>query len=152
METLEWTWQERPRPLLPVAVAGVDEAGLRLARRLLEEPDERLQALQAAGGTSECFLLVVSTSAELLPWADGVQYLGRDTAAPAILIPTNRVPTVPLALLERGLRTQLPELAPPLAVVPVGDTMRVFSASAARTVSRRVVQAWLKAWEAARRR
>jgi hypothetical protein len=141
------TWTERVQPLDPVAVVGTGPSARALARRLLSDDDEFLVKRRAAGGTADCVLYVVADTTDELPWADGVVYVGRDPAAPSLLIPTMLEPSVPLPLVERSLRARFPLLAPPLVYVPLAG--RVLTATAARPISRRVLTAWLAAWEAA---
>jgi hypothetical protein len=132
-------WLPRERPLTPCAVVAQGEAAQRLARRLLEYPDAELAQLQ---GVAERGTLVIRGEMAVLPWAEGVLYLGQDAEAPALLLPTALRPDFPAALLERAVRTQFPAVAPPVAVLP--GTQQVVSLAAARTVARANVQAWLE--------
>ncbi|MCB9564908.1 MAG: hypothetical protein H6708_31365 [Kofleriaceae bacterium] len=52
-------------------------------------------------------MLAVVGDAARLPWVDGVAYLGRDLAAPSLLVPTTLAPDAPPALVERALRARL---------------------------------------------
>lgn len=123
----------RPRstPLVPAAVAARGEAAVAVARRLLRRTDEDLAKL--AGVAAPGLLLVVG-AAEDLPWADGVLYLGRDPAAPSLLIPTTFEPDVPVALLERGLLQMHRRLAVPLALLL--DPVAVVGVGSARPIVR----------------
>ena len=137
--TILLKWQPRERPLVPCAVAAQGEAAQRLARRLLEYGDAELEQLQ---GVAERETLLVRGELALLPWAEGVIYLGQDAEAPALLLPTALRPDFPTALLERAMRAQFPTAVPPLAVLP--GTLQVVSMAGARTVARDRLQAWLE--------
>ncbi len=132
-------WFPRERPLLPCAVAAHGEAAQRLARRLLEYGEAELEQLQ---GVAEWGILLIRGDMAMLPWAEGVIYMGQDAEAPALLLPTALRPDFPVALLERALRAQFPTVAPPLAVLP--GTLQVVSMAGARTVARARLQAWLE--------
>src|SRR2546421_12248969 len=93
------TWRSRQSPLTPVAVAAQGEAARLLAGRLLARDDADLARLQGVAGPG---LLVISGEEGALPWVDGAIYLGRDTEASALLLPTTLEPSVPLPLLERA--------------------------------------------------
>jgi hypothetical protein len=130
-------WLPRERPLAPCAVAAQGEAAQRLARRLLEYGDDELGQLQ---GVAERGALLVRGEMAVLPWAEGVVYLGQDAEAPALLLPTALRPDFPVALLERAIRAQFPTVAPPVAVLP--GTLQVVSLAGARTVALASVEAW----------
>ncbi len=131
-------WHSRAEGLDPLAVSARGECALRLAERLLHETDDRLAGLSGVAGPS---LIVLLANEAELPWVDGVQYLGRDREAPSLLLPTTRVPNVPLALFERAVLRGCP--GSPLAV---GED---WSASVAD--ARPIVRARLEAWLAAHR-
>jgi hypothetical protein len=133
------TWQLRTIPLAPVGVAAVGEAARRLADRLLAGNDESLDSLEGVAGPG--WLVVLGPEASL-PWVDGVMYLGRDLAAPALLLPTVLSPSIPVTLVEQAFRTQFPALRPPLAVFP--QTGNVISLSTARRISRTTLLKWLE--------
>src|SRR5689334_21688884 len=88
------TWHTRAEPLAPRAAAARDQAALRLARRLVAFSAEHLATYE--GVATPTILLVLGAN---LPWTDGVIYLGRDPAAPSLLLPTTLAPNVPSALL-----------------------------------------------------
>jgi hypothetical protein len=132
-------WFPRERPLLPCAVAAHGEAAQRLARRLLEYGEAELEQLQ---GVSERGILLIRGEMALLPWAEGVIYLGQDAEAPALLLPTALRPDFPVALLERAIRARFSAVVPPLAVLP--GTLQVVSMAGARAVARDRLQAWLE--------
>src|SRR5262249_44270651 len=66
----------RPRavPLEPRAVAALGQAAVSLADRLLALHDEALEKLSGVAGRA---LLIAIGEPNMLPWADGVLYLGR---------------------------------------------------------------------------
>jgi hypothetical protein len=135
---LEITWSPREYALQPVAAAGHGEVSLRLAQRLLQMDDEALGQLQGVAGEH---LIVVQGRTDLLPWVQGVQYLGVDPSAPSVLFPTNYQPSFPPELLASALRAntgtqELIALLPrPPLMVPMGS---------ARPVSRMTLAAWLE--------
>lgn len=109
-------WRPRDVPLAPVAAAARGPAARRLAARVPT----------GAGVVAGKDVLVV-LSAEL--WIDGIIYLGRDPAAPGLLLPTALLPGLPVDLLERALLRRFAGQPSPLAllssqngseVVPVG--------------------------------
>ena len=131
------TWKPRDAPLLPVAVAAKGETSLRLARRLLQLTDEYLSRLEGVAGKR---LIVIQGPTELLPWVDGVQYLGVDGSAPSMLFPTNYEASLPPELLASALaRTAgqgvIAVLPNPLLLVPMRE---------ARPVARETLTAWLE--------
>lgn len=132
-------WLPRERPLTPCAVAAQGEAARRLARRLLEYGNTELGQLQ---GVAERETLILRGEESVLPWVEGVIYLGQDMEAPALLLPTALRPDFPVGLLERALRAQFPTVAPPLAVLP--GSLQVVSLATARTVARTSLSAWLE--------
>jgi len=135
---LEITWSPRDYALPPGAAAGQAEVSLRLAQRLLQMDDESLGQLQGVAGEQ---LIVVQGRSDLLPWVDGVQYLGVDPSAPSVLFPTNYQPSFPPQLLAGALRAKtgtqelIALLSRPLLIVPMGS---------ARPVSRATLAAWLE--------
>jgi len=133
-------WRPRKAPLDPVGMAVRGEAAQALARRLLARDDEALGRLS---GVAAPDLLVVLGEAADLSWVDGAAYLGRDSAAPSLLLPTSREPSVPLPLLERALlgRARRSGASPPYVVLV--DPPLLASTEAARPLSRPVLAAWL---------
>ncbi len=132
------SWQPRTAPLDPVAVAARGRAARALARRLLLCDDDALARLH---GTAAPDLLVVLGDAADLPWVDGAVYLGKDAAAPALLLPTTREPSVPLPLLERAF-ARAGVAAPPLAVLL--DPPLLASTESARPILRSTLEGWLQ--------
>lgn len=135
---LEIIWSPRDCALSPLAVAGQGEVSLRLARRLLQMDDETLGQLQGVAGRQ---LIVVQGKSDLLPWVEGVQYLGVDPSTPSVLFPTIYQPSMPPELLAAALRTKtgtqvlIALLHQPLLAVPMGS---------ARPVSRMTLASWLE--------
>jgi len=131
-------WTPRDCPLLPVAVAGQGETSLRLARRLLQLDDESLGQLEGVAGRQ---LIVVQGRSDVLPWVDGVQYLGISSDSQSVLFPTNYQPSLPPELLANALRVKLHAtgliavLQDPLLVVPMRN---------AKPISRRTLARWLE--------
>ncbi len=128
-------------PLPALAVAGVGAVALALARRALAADDARLGAWSGVAGSD---LLVLLGEAHSLPWVDGAVYLGRDGAAPSLLLPCALAPEVAPALLERALVAHASDGAP-LAVLPRSGFL--VPVGAARPVARETLAAWLKAAE-----
>ena len=131
-------WQPREAPLLPVAVAGQGDTSRRLARRLLQLDDETLSQLEGVAGNN---LIVVRGPAELLPWVEGVQYLGTSSSSSLVLWPTTYCPTLPEPLVAAALSAKaeqpgmLAVLLQPLVLAPMRD---------ARAISRAILAAWLE--------
>lgn len=132
-------WAPRPVPLNALAVAGVGPVALALARRALAADDAGLAAWRGVAGAG---VLVLLGDAETLPWVDGAVYLGRDAAAPALLLPCNLAPDVAPSLLERALLARSSG-GSPLAVLPRLEWL--VPVGAARPVARETLSAWLKA-------
>lgn len=129
----------RTEPLAPVAAAVRGPAAAALARRLLARDDAALATLSGVGGPS---LLVLAGERDALPWIDGIVYLGRDPAAPALLLPTTLAPDVPPALLERAVLTRLQGSAPPIAVLV--DPPALVPMGEARPLNRDTLQRWVE--------
>lgn len=134
-------WRPRPAPLEPVGMAARGEAARTLAQRLLARSDEALARLSGVAGEDVVLLL---GEAAALPWVEGAAYLGRDSRAPSLLLPTNREPAVPLPLLERALLARAADLhaEPPLAVLL--DPPFLASTLEARPLVRARLVAWLE--------
>ena len=131
-------WGVRATPLPARAVIGRGAAAIALARRLAALDDGALAGLAAVAGRG--VIAVIAEGDAALPWADGVVYLGRDPAAPELLLPTALAPSVSLAVLARAVR-QRAKAPAPLAVLP--DL--VVPCSAARAIDRGKLAAWLAA-------
>jgi hypothetical protein len=76
-----------------------------------------------------------------LPWVDGSIYLGSDPAAPAMLLPTTRAPSVPVDLLAGALAAHLSGLDPPFAVFP--DRQLALSLAGAAPIDLALLSTWL---------
>jgi hypothetical protein len=134
MNAVEVAWRVRDEPLEPCAVVARGAAAIGLATRLLECDDERLASLRGVAGPS---ILVLLGEANTLPWVDGVEYLGRDTRAPSLLLPVTRAPSIALQLFERAVLAQSGKPAP-VAVTPGV----IASVAAARPIARERLAAW----------
>ncbi|WNG40876.1 hypothetical protein F0U60_49605 [Archangium minus] len=130
-------WRPRSQPLPALAVAGVGPVALALARRVLTAEDAVLARWSGVAGPG---VLVLLGDTESLPWVDGVVYLGRDAAAPSLLLPCTLAPEVAPSLLERALISRA-QVGTPLAVLPRAG--RLVPVGAARPVSRVTLGSWL---------
>jgi len=137
------SWSPRALPLPALAVAGVGPVALALARRALAVDGAALARWSGVAGPG---VLVLLGEAESLPWVDGVLYLGRDAAAPSLLLPCTLAPDVAPALLDRALVARA-QVGTPLAVLPRSG--HLVPVGAARPVSRETLGAWLAKQEAA---
>ncbi len=127
--------------LTPAAAAGVGGVARRLGERLLDLDDPRLAGLR---GVASDDVLVVLGEAESLPWVDGIVYLGHDSSAPRLLLPTALEPDVPASLLERALFGRASGEKGPLAVL--ASPRRLIPAGAARRIERTLLERWLSRW------
>ncbi|MBZ4420437.1 hypothetical protein [Myxococcus sp. RHSTA-1-4] len=132
-------WGPRSEPLEPLAVAGEGPVALALARRVLSEDDARLASWSGVAGPG---VLVLLGPAESLPWVDGAVYLGRDSAAPSLLMPCALAPNVASSMLERALLARVGMEGTPVAVLPASG--HLVSVGAARPVDRATLTAWLE--------
>ncbi len=127
---------------MPCAAWAEGEVCGRLARRLLADDGtlDKVQGLVAPD------LLVVLGEAADLPWVDGVAYLGRDDAAPSLLLPTHLAPTVPATLLESALGEKLGDHGASVAVLvtPSLASARFAVLSAGRPFDRNRLADWLR--------
>ncbi|HYQ04722.1 MAG TPA: hypothetical protein VER96_38875 [Polyangiaceae bacterium] len=101
----------REAALVPSAALALREVTQSLVARLLELDEQRLSRLRAVRGAD--FLLLQGSSSDL-PWCDGLIYLGKDEAAPQLLLPTTVTPNVPTALFERALVRHCQSIPAPL--------------------------------------
>ena len=132
-------WGPRAEPLEPLAVVGEGTVALALARRALAEDDARLASWSGVAGPG---VLVLLGPAGSLPWVDGAVYLGRDPAAPSLLMPCALAPSVAASMLERALLLRAGKAGTPVAVLPASG--HLVSVNAARPVSRATLTAWLE--------
>jgi hypothetical protein len=133
-------WRPRARPLDPRAVVARGAAAKALVEKLLARDDAALAKLSgvtsAASAAGDGLILVLGESAEL-PWVDGVSYLGRDPAAPSLLLPTASEPDVPVELLERAIVARFAGVAAPIAVLP--EAGAIIGVGGARPIVRGVL-------------
>jgi hypothetical protein len=135
------TWHPRPEPLVALAVAGVGPVALALARRVLASEEGPLAAWSGVAGPGVLLLL---GEAPGLPWVDGAVYLGKEPAAPSLLLPCTLAPDVAPALLERALLRHA-AAGTPLAVLPRSG--HLVPVGSARPVAREALGAWVRAAE-----
>lgn len=126
--------------LEPIAVVGLGAVARNLARRLLELDDAALHELRGTGGQK---LLVVLGAPEVLPWVDGVTYLGRDPGATRLLIPTMMRPAIAVDAFERAIAHHVAPLPSPWAVLP--DARLLFSTAQSGAIDRELLGRWLEA-------
>ena len=134
---VRWTPRDAPLPARAVVASGA--AARALGRRVAELDDDALRTLAAVAGEG---VLAILGDPSALPWIDGVTYLGRDEAAPDLLLPTAVAPTIPAAVLEAAIRKLVPR-ATPVAVLPA--PARLIPCGAARAIDRERLAAWLAA-------
>jgi hypothetical protein len=132
-------WGPRAEPLEPLAVVGEGDVALALARRVLSETDARLATWSGVAGTG---VLILLGPADSLPWVDGAVYLGKDSAAPSLLMPCALAPSVAASMLERALLARVGNAGTPVAVLPASG--HLVPVGAARPVSRVTLTAWLE--------
>ena len=134
------SWTDREPPLIPHAAAAVGEVARRLAQRLLEFEPTMLRRLAGVAGQTS---LIVMGEETILPWVDGVVYLGRDPLAPSLLLPTRIRPLVPAAnVLEKAILNRFPKVSPPIAVLP--DRQTLISCHQALPILRNRLEEWLR--------
>jgi len=135
----EIAWAPREFPLTPAAMAARGEASVRLARRLRRLDDETLLQLHGVAGKQ---LIVLQGEPSLLPWVDGVQYLGIDARAPGVLFPTQYRPNLPPELLAGAIIAKTKATAGLIALLP--NPLLVIPMERARPVSRSALLRWLE--------
>ena len=135
--------------LAPIATAATGEVARSLALRLLDMDDDQLGQLRGAGGDS---VLAVLGEANALPWVDGAIYLGRDPAAPRLLIPTMLRPDIASDVFERAIAARMGTAPAPWAVLPEESLSTsahprplLVSVAAGLTIDRASLRAWLEA-------
>lgn len=127
----------REPPLSPQAAVVEGEPALHAARTWARHPRlDRWSGVAVparAGGPLLCIL------GEALPWAPGVGYFAADPAAPDLLLPTHRVPSVPVDWLRDALvRGQ--SVPGPFLLRELGH--RMVSLSGARRIEPERLVAW----------
>jgi MoxR-vWA-beta-propeller ternary system domain bpX5 len=130
-------WRPREPPLIPCAVAGRGQTAVALARRAAASTETKGLWCIAAGEW-----LLLSGAPNELPWADGAFYLGRDPHAPNLLLPTVRMPTVPVDLLARALSRRFPEIHEPIAVLALSNSVEVIPCGDAHVASSHDLNSW----------
>lgn len=142
--TIALAWAARAVPLTPRAVVAIGAPARALGRRLAALADAELAALTAVAGPAA---LVILGDAAALPWVDGVIYVGRDDAAPGLLLPTTLAPTVAAPVVARAVAAWLgargAAVAWPVALVPT--PLAIIPCGAARPIERGRLAAWLEA-------
>lgn len=135
------TWRPRQDPLPPCAALGCDHVAQGLVQRLLTYDEARLARLQGLGSAR---MVVILGPGEDLPWVPGTQYLGSDSRAPQLLLPTTLLPDIPLPLLAQALRQQEPRT--PLALIPAPALL--LPLDGARPLERAYLTQWLLQYQA----
>lgn len=121
-------WDAREPPLVACGLAAVGPVADRLLWALEERlTDRRVVVIGkgipvsgapagavAASGLSGVFgrtrfgkVVVLTGDFGALPWVDGVTYLGRDLLAPGVLLPTLRMPLVPIEVYASAVRLRV---------------------------------------------
>lgn len=135
------TWSPRSEPLVPCACIARGPIARTLGHTMLTWDATRLARVKACAG--EGVLVLLGESADL-PWSDGVVFLGRDPAAPHLLLPTNRRPDVPVDLFARAVAAHLPEAAKAGVILPdETDALLWVPVVAAGPVERESLEAWM---------
>jgi hypothetical protein len=135
------TWSLRSEPLVPCACIARGPVALVLARALLGWDATRLARVRACAGQG---VLVVLGEGSDLPWSDGLTYLGRDQAAPHLLLPTNRRPDVPVDLFARAIAAHIPEATKAGAILPDdADGLLWVPVAAAGPIERESLETWM---------
>ncbi len=134
-------WVPRRVPLAIECAFASGDAALRLARRLQSLDVDARGHLHGVCGDG---FLVVLGSAGLLPWCDGIRYLGRPVATYPILWPTNIVPNCSESLLARAIleHGRSSEHAAPYAIIP--EQGRVVSLSEASAIEDEKLVEWVQ--------
>jgi hypothetical protein len=133
------TFSQREDCLDPAAVVGLGPIACALAERLMLLSDGRLGRLRGSAGNG---ITVVLGEAQDLPWADGVTYLGRDPAAPRLLVPCMLHPNIAMDVFERAVAHCAAALPGPWAVLATPP--RLFSVADAAIINRGHLAQWLE--------
>jgi len=135
------SWLPRSAPLAPCACIARGAAARALGNALLAWEPARLARIKACAGDG---VLVVLGDNPDLPWLDGITYLGRDEAAPHLLLPTTRRPNVPVDLFARALAAHVPGAKGGGAVVPdPAGGLDWVPIAAAGPIERASLEAWM---------
>jgi hypothetical protein len=138
---IEVRWQPRVEPLSIEGAFAGGSAARRLAQRLLAGAEWS----NIRGVATHTGIVLLGND---LPWVDGIIYLGRDTTAPQIYLPTTQTVNVPPALLARAIsRPSGSTSGPPSAPQPPWAVVDHFiiSLAAAAPLARSRIEAWLLA-------
>jgi hypothetical protein len=139
----------RAVPLPPTAALGLGATARELLLALARLPDARLSRLRGVWSDD---LVLVTGAGDDLPWCDGVRYLGKDAAAPSLLVPTVLALDVHPALVERAIARHVGEpsatVAPPWALC--FEPLLVIPAGRALALSRDAIEARLAPHDEAR--
>lgn len=125
----------RREPLEPRAVLAFGPVAQRLMARVLEYSDVELAQWTGVTNDELVVLLGDGSGEAVLPWVDGVIYLGSDPRAPGLFVPTAIETKAPLELVARSLLRRSP---PPLAVSL--EPPRIVPLVKARRLSRALVE------------
>ncbi|MBI2373123.1 MAG: hypothetical protein HYV07_03910 [Deltaproteobacteria bacterium] len=107
------------------------EVARKLLVRMTKLSDEGLAELSGVGDRR---VVVILGPSACLPWVDGVEYLGRDPASPALLVPTATRPSLPMKAVESAITRRF--------VAPVAFAPGVLvSVAEARPIERSIVAA-----------
>ena len=133
-------WLPRSEPLAPCACIARGAAARALGNALLAWESARLDRIKACAGDG---VLVVLGDGADLPWLDGITYLGRDQAAPHLLLPTTHRPDVPADLFARALAAHVPGATVGGVVVPdPAGGLDWVPIAAAGPIERAALEAW----------
>lgn len=124
---IDWAWRPRREPRPPQAAVAWGEVAARLYARLVRMTEDQTSRLHA---TTNRDVLIVTGTADDLPWVEGVEYGCTEPAAPGLWLPTSWEPDAPLdlmaqALLHRFARAPLLLWHAPSAVVPLDRSLPV---------------------------
>lgn len=127
--------------LEPSCVVGVGRVADALFERLLRETDATLRNLRGIcyETASHGRALVVIGSSEDLPWVDGVAYLGIQSGAGKLRLPTTLQPNVPVDALERAVLRHHSGDAP---VAVIAEPMLLLSLANATVLTLEQLAAW----------
>lgn len=128
----------RDEPLTPVGVVAFGEVARALAWHVLARFEDGLP-LEGVAGDGALLLLGAEV---VLPFVDGVIYLGTEEGAPSVLVPTTHRTTAPITLVDAFLRERGVDL--PAALVVHESALEVVSVRDARKISRARLETFLR--------
>jgi hypothetical protein len=146
MRKITVAFEPRVEPLEPVAAIGSGPVARSLASRLLRYDEAELRRLRGVAGPTD---LIVFGAGTELPWVDGIVYLGRDSAAPSLLVPTTSRPRAPMDVVDRAIRRRANavlqrgdrKVSP---VVILLNSRRILTFAEALPLEPRELEAWLE--------